>query len=68
MPFINEYASFANPFWSQNYFHWAFLPKGEFATNVLMAYGGGNWVHQVFKYGSGLNETGIAKFKAGNGT
>lgn len=41
--------------------------SGEFATNVIMAYGGGNWVHQIFEYGSGLNEAGISKFKAGQG-
>nr|POF04271.1 fluoroacetate dehalogenase [Quercus suber] len=28
VPYIAEFASFANPFWAQNYFHWAFLPKG----------------------------------------
>lgn len=28
VPFVAEYASFANPFWAQNYFHWSFLPKG----------------------------------------
>ena len=41
---------------------------GEFATNVIMAYGGGNWVHQIFQYGSGLNDAGIARFKNGKGT
>lgn len=40
---------------------------GNFAINVIMAYGAGDWVHQIFEYGSGLNEAGIAKFKAGNG-
>lgn len=32
-----------------------------------MAYGGGNWFRQILEYGSGLNERGIEKFKAGNG-
>ena len=42
-------------------------PAGNFATDVIMAYGGGNWVRQIFKYGSGLNESGIAKFQADSG-
>lgn len=28
VPFITEYASFANPVFAEGYFHWAFLPKG----------------------------------------
>lgn len=40
---------------------------GEFATNVIMAYGGGNWARQILEYGAGLNKAGIAKFQASDG-
>jgi hypothetical protein len=33
-----------------------------------MAYGGGNWVDQIFQYGSGTNEQGLELFKADNGS
>ncbi|MCJ1395261.1 hypothetical protein MMC18_008145 [Xylographa bjoerkii] len=64
VPFVEEYASFANSTWSVNYFHWAFLPKEAFATDVIMAYGGGAWVKQILTYGSGLNSMGIEIFQA----
>ncbi|KIV76915.1 hypothetical protein PV11_08764 [Exophiala sideris] len=65
VPIVEEYASFSNPNYSTNYFHWNFLPKGSFATNVIMAYGGGNWVTYINNLGSGINETATALFKSG---
>ena len=64
--FVEEFASFSNPNVTTGYFHWSFLPKGEFATDVIMGYGGGIWVQQIFVYGSGINETAILLFQADN--
>ncbi|KAK4500865.1 hypothetical protein PRZ48_009057 [Zasmidium cellare] len=63
VPYIAEYASFTNPLYAQGYFHWAFLPKGQFATDVIMAYGGGKWVEHILELGSGENEKGLELFK-----
>jgi len=43
------------------------LSAGEFATNVIMAYGGGDWVDAILGFGSGTNEQAIQLFKSGNG-
>ena len=67
VPFVIEYASFSNPKFASGYFHWAFLPKGQFATDVIMAYGGGAWTKQILGYGSGTNETAVELFKADRG-
>ncbi|KAF2167529.1 hypothetical protein M409DRAFT_22336 [Zasmidium cellare ATCC 36951] len=40
-------------------------PAGEFATDVIMTYGGGNWVRQILEYGQGENTQGIEIFKRG---
>lgn len=50
VPIVAEYASFSDPSSAVGYFHWAFLPRveGDFSTNVIMAYGGGNWVSALY--------------------
>ncbi|KAI1611052.1 Alpha/Beta hydrolase protein [Exophiala viscosa] len=65
VPIVEEYASFSNPNYSTNYFHWNFLPKNAFATDVIMAYGGGNWVTEINHLGSGINATATAIFQSG---
>ena len=42
-------------------------PIGLFATDVIMAYGGGAWIEYILNAGAGLNQQGIELFKAGNG-
>lgn len=42
----------------------AFLPRAEFATDVIMAYGGGKWATYVNHAGSGYNATATALFQA----
>ena len=64
VPFVEEFASFATPANATGYFHWSFLPQKSFATDVIMAYGGGNWVREILALGSGLSVTGIEMFQA----
>ncbi|KAI1624786.1 Alpha/Beta hydrolase protein [Exophiala viscosa] len=45
--------------------HQNFLPKNAFATDVIMAYGGGNWVTEINHLGSGINATATAIFQSG---
>lgn len=68
VPIVEEYASFGNPNNSVGYFHWSFLPRdqGNFSTNVIMAYGGGNWVDFVNNAGVGINKTAEALFRDDN--
>lgn len=68
VPIVEEYASFYNPNNTVGYFHWSFLPRtqGNFSTNVIMAYGGGNWVDYVNNAGIGINKTAEALFRADN--
>ncbi|KAK5152700.1 hypothetical protein LTS14_008234 [Recurvomyces mirabilis] len=40
------------------------LWRRNFATDVIMAYGGGKWVDQILEYRSGESVQGIALFKA----
>jgi hypothetical protein len=42
-----------------------FLPKKDFATDVIMAYGGGKFVTFINNLGAGANETATAIFKSG---
>ena len=64
VPIVEEYASFATPGPAVGYFHWAFLPRASFATDVIMAYGGGNFVRQILEFGAGANAEATALFKA----
>jgi haloacetate dehalogenase len=66
VPIVEEYASFTHPLDALGYFHWSFLPRGAFATDVIMAYGGGNWVRQILGFGAGENAEATATFQADN--
>ncbi|KAF2232673.1 alpha/beta-hydrolase [Viridothelium virens] len=66
VPIVEEYKSFQNPADAVGYFHWSLLPRGDFATDVIMAYGGGNWVKKIFEFGSGNNSFATDLFKADN--
>jgi haloacetate dehalogenase len=46
----------------------SFLPRTDnnFSTNVIMAYGGGNWVEFILNAGAGINEAAKKVFFADN--
>lgn len=66
VPIVEQYKSFSNPTLATGYFHWSFLPRGEFATDVIMAHGGGNWIRKILEFGSGANKSATEVFRGDN--
>ena len=58
VPTLQQWRAFANPAVATGYFHWAMLANAELATDMIHAYGGGNWARGANTRIAGPSEIG----------
>lgn len=64
IPTKAQWDKFSNPDIAQGYFHWPLLANVNFATKMLMAYGGGNWARDANTRLTGRSEQSAARMAA----
>ena len=66
VPLPRQFAAFTDPTAAVGYFHWSLLPRGAFATDMILAYGGGRFARYLIEGLAGNNSDAAAKLYAGN--
>jgi pimeloyl-ACP methyl ester carboxylesterase len=64
VPTLQQWRAFANPAISTGYFHWPLLANPELATEMIQAYGGGNWARGANTRLAGPSEIGKERVAA----
>ena len=66
VPTLVQWQGFANPAVAQGYFHWPLLANAELATEMIAAYGGGNWAKGAHTRISGPNPEALKRITSNN--
>ncbi|KAH8805077.1 Alpha/Beta hydrolase protein [Xylogone sp. PMI_703] len=66
VPLVEQYSSFSDPSKAARYFHFPLLSRADIATDIVMAYGGGNFAKAILTSAGGSNTVGRALFTSDN--
>ena len=64
VPTLQQWRAFANPAVSTGYFHWPLLANPELATEMIHAFGGGNWARGANTRLAGPSDVGKERVAA----
>lgn len=66
VPLVPMYQAFSNPSAAIRDYHFSLLPRGQFAIDIISAYGGSNYVSAFITAAAGTNTVGRGRLLSGD--